>query len=147
MNGYGGGDNALSLRTLFQFEGEAFSMPSTLILEPGDKIRLYEDRDIIVKEPFSLLLPLESYEHFVFDVVSYFVTGTYLRFQNKDPDFFTEFNRVFTLSGDLPFTTKEIVQNVLAEDPLIGDKAEDYFSISPQTRQTFLDSTGNAYKT
>jgi len=136
---------ALSLHTLFEFDGAIFSMPSTLTLESGDKILLFNKRGIIVKEPLILSVVLDYHEHLIFEVVSYFIAGTYLNYQSKDPDFFTAFDRVFTIHEATPFTQQELEQNVLAEETF-GDKIEDYFTIAPEIRQTFIN-TANAHKT
>jgi len=140
MSFYSDREKALSLHRLFEFDGDVFSMPSTLTFEVGDKILLFDNREIIVREQFSLSVRLDFHEHFVSEIVSYFVMGTYLHYQPKDPDFFTAFNRIFTIQETTPFTKQEIEQNILADEEY-GDNIEDYFTIPPETRQTFLTST------
>jgi len=138
MGVYDDRKKSLSLHKIFNFDAMGFALPSLLTFESGDKILLFQERELVVSREFTLSVELWLHQPLVFEIVSYFIAGTYLNHQQKDPDFFRAFNEIFPSSKTMSFSRDEIEKYVL-ETELYGGKIADYFKIEPKTRQIFLD--------
>ena len=137
MSVYDDWEKAQTLHNFLELSGNGYDLPSTLTFESGDKILILKGRELIVRQEFSLSVSLGVHEAIVCEAVSYYIAGTYLNCQNKDPDFFRIFEERFTLQPALPFSPKEIEQNLLTSE-YFSNNIEDYFQITPQFHQIFV---------
>jgi len=142
MSLYDFGKDTLSLHHLLEINDIESSLPSLLVFERGDTIKVFNGRVLTVKKGFSLPINLGYHKHLIFEIVNYYIMGRYLKKRNEDPDFFIAFKAVFSLSGAWTFTKREIKKNT-TETQLFGDRIENYFRIETESREIFLKSIGD----
>jgi len=137
MSVYDDRKDVSSLHHHLEIDGKTSKLPSQLTLEKGDNILLLNERQLTVKIGFQVEVELGFHEAFLFEIVSYFIAGSYLNREKEDPDFFRSFKETFTLHKPESFTHQEIEKHVLTSESF-GDTIEDYCHLDSKTRQTFL---------